>query len=363
MGSGVKNRKLYYEVLRIIAIFLVIFNHQRGYSLFMESTGIKQWIYMGITMITRINVPIFFMISGALLLGKDEDYKTVFKKRVTRFVVLIFFSNLLLVLAYKMMFWMYHGMNFEYSFFDYLYATLAGTIPSSVSYWYLYAYLGLLLCLPFMQRIARGFQKQDFWVLISVHLLFCSLLPITNFLLSLLSLNAVSVSGFISIPFAMEKAFFYPLIGYYLDSKLDITSIKKKMFVCLWGLGVLTVAISCVITYYEGILTGQFTQNYVQLFDYYLAICVFITVKKVFIFDGNQNSRFATIICTVGTLTLGMYILDPCFEVLFLYVFEEVLFMHIPKIICSGLWVLLSMICGGILTYLLKKIPGINKLL
>lgn len=36
---SVKTRKVYYDFLRIIAAFLVIFNHSRGYRLYMISGG------------------------------------------------------------------------------------------------------------------------------------------------------------------------------------------------------------------------------------------------------------------------------------------------------------------------------------
>ena len=83
------SKKTYFEFMRIIACALVIFNHLRGYSLYGISSGLKQFLYMTLTMITRINVPLFFMISGALLLEKQEDIKIVFKKRVSRIVIIM----------------------------------------------------------------------------------------------------------------------------------------------------------------------------------------------------------------------------------------------------------------------------------
>lgn len=53
-------KKIYYEWMRCIACFLVIFNHLKGYTLFMNSTGIKQVIYMILSVLTKINVPLFF---------------------------------------------------------------------------------------------------------------------------------------------------------------------------------------------------------------------------------------------------------------------------------------------------------------
>lgn len=67
-----KQKKIYFEWMRILACGLVIFNHLEGYTLYKSSIGMKQGLYMLLTMITRINVPLFFMISGALLLKKRK---------------------------------------------------------------------------------------------------------------------------------------------------------------------------------------------------------------------------------------------------------------------------------------------------
>ena len=90
------NKRVYFDIMRVIACAQVIYGHKEGYLLFMSTTGWKQFVYMSLTMITRLCVPLFFMISGALLLPKDEDFPTAFKKRFLRtFAVLLFFSTLL----------------------------------------------------------------------------------------------------------------------------------------------------------------------------------------------------------------------------------------------------------------------------
>lgn len=63
-----KKEKVYLEYLRIIACALVIYNHLSGWTLYIITDGIPQYIYMILSVITKINVPIFFMITGALLL-------------------------------------------------------------------------------------------------------------------------------------------------------------------------------------------------------------------------------------------------------------------------------------------------------
>lgn len=79
-------RSAYLDVLRSFAILLVVFNHLPGYTLYQTCMGSKAWMYMLITMFTRINAPLFLMVSGVLLLGKEESTSRLIKHRVSRIV-------------------------------------------------------------------------------------------------------------------------------------------------------------------------------------------------------------------------------------------------------------------------------------
>lgn len=81
LSTGVYNnnrtKKIYLEILRILAILFVIFNHTgvNGFLIFQKysyTTG-QFWLYLYISTFVTCAVPVFFMISGALLLSKDED--------------------------------------------------------------------------------------------------------------------------------------------------------------------------------------------------------------------------------------------------------------------------------------------------
>ncbi len=172
-------KKIYFEWMRCIACVLVIFNHLNGYTLYMVSDGAKQGVYMFLTMLTRINVPLFFMISGALLLGKSEDFITVIKKRISRFCLVIFIFELWLYFEYYI-----HalsvGENYSFSLKQFIYGVLSEELDGTWAYWYLYAYLGFLFTLPFIQRIARDIKRQDIKVLLALHFVLSSFIPMLN---------------------------------------------------------------------------------------------------------------------------------------------------------------------------------------
>lgn len=219
------DKKIYFELMRILACGLVIFNHLRGYSLYSMSSGIKQFGYMCLTMFTRVNVPLFFMISGALLLKKDENIVLILKKRILRIVLVLFLFEGIIMTVYKIIA-IKSGQEFEYTIIRYLYGVFGKNLSGTGAYWYLYAYLGFLFMLPFMQRMAKGFTKAEFFMLLSVHFVVSSLIPIWNIIGNTLGLQPVQLCGDFQIPFALTKAFFYPLIGYYLEYNIDARKLR-----------------------------------------------------------------------------------------------------------------------------------------
>ena len=91
-------KKVYLELLRILAIIFVLFNHTRslGYSLYANTENpFSYWGSLSLSILCKAAVPIFFMVSGGVLLGRQETLKDLFRKRVLRFlnvILLHFFS-------------------------------------------------------------------------------------------------------------------------------------------------------------------------------------------------------------------------------------------------------------------------------
>lgn len=100
-----RRRLVHVEILRVIAICLVVFNHTwtSGYMLYSAVGRSYRYYYplLFLSIFCKAAVPIFFMISGALLLGREESYKELYVKRVARMLLaLVFFS--LMEYCYKL---------------------------------------------------------------------------------------------------------------------------------------------------------------------------------------------------------------------------------------------------------------------
>ena len=146
-----KNTEIrYLHMLRCIAIFLVIALHCVAPYLTGKQIafGSKTWLACDIiNSAGRMGVPIFFMISGFLLLSDERtlDIKNFYKKRMKR----IFIPFLCWDIIYFITNAIFHHQPLEIGkFFSELLVQ-----GSKYHLWFLYQIMGIYLLLPFLKRL------------------------------------------------------------------------------------------------------------------------------------------------------------------------------------------------------------------
>lgn len=93
MGNNkVQERKVYIDFLKILAIYMVLFNHTNtdGFVLFTIARTSKLYpLYLFNAIFIKMAVPLFLMTSGALLLGKKESNMDVLTKRFFKYMIVL----------------------------------------------------------------------------------------------------------------------------------------------------------------------------------------------------------------------------------------------------------------------------------
>lgn len=351
--SGGVSRITYLDALRVIAALLVIFNHLPGYTLYQTSFGPKSWLYMIPTMVTRINVPLFFMVTGALLLGKEEPLSRVFSHRVARVLGIIGVFGFLYYVSSPTV----HGRGVA----DFLCKLLSGGIEGS--HWFLYSYLGMTMLLPFLRFIARNISRQLFIYLLVLHCLTAAIIPMAVYVVQCVA--GVSLSVNLSLPLASSSQIFYPLVGYYIAHNVRSSELHCRSFAILLFTSIAGIIISICFTYHEALMTGTFSEHFVMLFDWVTAASVFIAIKWLFevgyLKEGAHGLR--GIITLLGPLTLGVYVLDPFFRLWWYPAFIALVKPILPTLISSILWCLFSFSIGCLVTAVLKRLPVMKAIL
>lgn len=229
-------RILYGDALRFLAIVLVILVHTfaDARDFYLLNNRHYYFILTVCEAVTRIAVPIFFMLTGAFMLDrkKQEGYKTFFKKRVIKLCI----PFLLISLAY----YLYYGLTLEtnLSILDFVEKFTNNEI--AYHFWFMYEIILIYLLLPFLNKLIINLTQHEEKILILV-LLSANLLDFIN-------------NFSTSIGHAMFGSFIFPgtlryinylFLGHYL-LKYKIPERRTKM---IWLAGILSTIMMPVLDY------------------------------------------------------------------------------------------------------------------
>lgn len=361
-NSSIKsnNRNSYYDFLRIFAIFFVIYNHSSGFHLYLgyKMVGFEEFLHICLSVFDKIAVPMFFMISGALLLGKTESIKTVLLKRVSRVVlVLIFFT----LLTMYMRFICYKEV---YDTETIVRGLLQGGLPDAYPYWFLYAYLGFLVVLPFLRKIAQNIETRDIILIICLVFLFNTFLPTFNLVLAHFKIAPIRFQAHFSFiaSYFVNLTVFCTLTGYYFD-KINVAKITAKCCILLSLLIVVGILFSAIATICEKNLNGKFTQNYMLCCSELFVIPIFVLVKKFFS-SGKVPKLVQHLAITVGPLIFLVYLEDLPLRYLIYpnYLYTKFNVWQYPVIQSIG-WCVISIVVSGSFAFILRKSSFVRKYL
>ena len=162
-------KKYYLEVIRILAILMVMYNHSAAFMSFSNQSGVEYAISFLFSMVCKGAVPLFFMVSGALLLGKNESGKDLFLKKNSAHDSCN--CDILVPVLYET------GFKGERPFAPFSFLLSLPTDLVYLPYWFLYSYLGVLTILPILRPLAQNMSKNTFWYLIILQILLDCLKP------------------------------------------------------------------------------------------------------------------------------------------------------------------------------------------
>ena len=196
---------LYLDVLRITAIYLVILLHALNpWLTAQEIYNTLIWkAALLISPIDRMGVPLFFMLSGYLILSDPRtlDIASFYKRRLPRILIPFLVWNIIYYVVYTVI----GGEGLSVVVF------LKEILKQNIKYhfWYIYTLVGMYVFAPFLKRMIDGCTKKQ-----SMLLLFLILLPVTIFPFIHFFTN-VWVSAF---PTMMEGYLGFFVLGYLLGN-------------------------------------------------------------------------------------------------------------------------------------------------
>lgn len=346
-------RKVYLEIIRFIAACLVVFNHTDGYFLYFASTDnmLTYGVSLFFSVLCKINVPLFFMVSGALLIHREEQLKTLFRIRILRIAaVLLIFSGVQYIAGMLTV----HGLEgkgaVSYSLREFLRQVYGSSVIEP--YWFLYSYLAVLLLLPFLRRLAKAMTAAEFRYLFMLKAVFDIGLRLIG----------VYTGVFVNLElFIVADNIFYVLFGYYMECVVSESRYKEGKCLKAAGACIGLVVLSALAVIGEYVLTGEYSQRLLGIFNPFLVITVYYMVKS-FCMEHVLTEKIQRICIWLGSTVFGIYLLEQLIrrQLLPLYLF---LCEKTVGVVACFAYVAGTVALGVVYVSILKKIPGIKKLI
>lgn len=268
-------RVVYLDIIRIVAVLMVIFCHTGdiGNKLYTVNVNlVSRGLALALDVFRCVNVNLFFMVSGALILKKDISYKDLITKYVMRYIVII--------VAIEYFYWVVYFGRPWYDIKELL--TSIYHERNAFHLWYLYYYIGYLLILPFLRKLVKVMNRADYKYLLIMGILFLNGFRVFEALTGLGSFG-------IGCAFTAQNIFF-PIIGYYIANVISDEECKIKYV----GMGMLVTAICIMLT--MGMMILEMVENDYTFKDTYLtslnvlpSIAVFYAVRTLCIHISIPN--------------------------------------------------------------------------
>lgn len=344
-SNGHLNNIIGYDIIRIISTFMVVVIHS-NVTFLTQNLGSIEWIIvMQSTALCVISVPLFFMISGALLLDceKPVSIKVLFHKRVYKQFVPFFIWSLI----YTFIRILTQKVSFELSTFTDLFHE-----PAYYQFWFMYTLLAIYLILPALQSIVCNLNRSQLEYILLIWFIFCVFLPLLEKCLPFFVLSEhvdlVLCEGYVG----------YFILGFYLKKFCTDVPIKIASIVSIIGFFITGVA--SIIEWKYAYISGSIYIGYA--YRTYLLPGVVISVIGVFIMLQNykfKNTCFCKLISDFSKLSLGIFYI----HMLVLLAFEYCGFLGLENIYICVIKSVLIFGISAILIRIIKRNRSLNKYL
>ncbi len=210
--------------------------------------------------------------------------------------------------------------------------------PFIIPYWFLYAYLGVMIMLPFLRKMVKHMKKNDFKYLIIIHLVLFAALQILEYFTNMDRIN-------ISVPLACEIPIFFFIMGYYFENVFEYNKTKYLLIslISVAAVGILTYMVYWKVTGSNDYLNSD-SYAYSSALILFPTVFLFITAKKIS-YVLEIRPKLASVIVWIGGTTFGIYLLEGVFE----RAASDSYFLSnrfLPPLLSWLIWVLLSFLVG-----------------
>lgn len=340
MANRTKKRIFYYDELRALAIIFVVLCHASILYRPFIYTSLKVSLPGMFYILTHVAVPIFFMLSGALLLNREYDLRGFFKKRFSRILLPFLFWA---IIAIAVSLFALHNSNKEA--FRIFFGDGRWT-------WFVWTMMGIYLVLPVVNSFIReyGLKGAEYFLIIW----FITII-----------LNTFNHFPFYQLELSYFARFIgYLVLGYWLANKsVNISDRNMILF------GFLLFFSSISLDFYIFMKDiPKIETKYLSLFVVLASVGLFLMFKRYSHWCENnptsaparlhsriENGRAGKIVLTLSVCSYGMYLLNSLLYRVIDKAFDISQLRYLPVVFIVVLFL------SWLIVYVLSRIPVLDK--
>lgn len=292
-------RVIYFDVLRITAIFFVVAVHLSAQHWSDVDVSSRAWFAFNLYCTAgKWSVPVFVMISGALFLGRDLDIRSILKKYLLRIAIAFAFWSA----AYALFVRALYGITWDEVLFRFF--------TGHYHMWFLFMIAGLYLLVPLLRPIVQNEKLLRYFLLLAF--IFTFLLPQAAFFCSFALPQVSEVIRTV----AMYSYCFFPLgftvyfIGGYYLSRRDLSRREEIVLYCVGTASLLfSIAAPVVLSRAQGAPSDAF-YNYNSLNVLFTSVPIFVFARQHLNFP-KLGEQALGVLGRLSKYSFGVYLVHP----------------------------------------------------
>lgn len=349
------NKVSYIELLRIIAAAAVIMIHVDAILIKNYAIGSVNWnICAIIGSEIRWCIPLYLMISGGVFLDREQpiSQEAMLKKYILRLLTVLIVWG---AFFYFFELWIYDQ---PITIKNLIFAPI-NILAGNTGYhlWYLYTIIPVYLLIPILKVFVDIATREQQRYLLLVLFMLCSCFNLFNSVVR----RIPQLRGAISIGITLPAMFAYVacvLAGYYM-AHFELNSSEMKVLK-------LTAILSVLCMPIVNIVLSRLNNTYDTSMSEYSGICsisvagwLYTRLKQQE--DALQKCRMKKSVLNIGGKTFGIYLLHVIF-VSTIFHKLPVAWVKLNSLLVILIGTAIVFTASFILTWLLKKVPYVNRI-
>ncbi|QWT40844.1 acyltransferase [Dickeya dadantii] len=327
-------------IARIVSTFAVIVLHISAYTVALADLGTFSWWAGNLyDSLVRWCVPVFIMISGALLLspGKVESLSVFYKKRIGKILVPLLFWSFFFIL------WSLGKAKFN--------GGGAGDILKNIMngrpyyhMWFLYMIIGLYIFNPLIKVLVANTSEERLLFFVFLMFMFCSLSDMYNFF-----------AGNDDFLFLGEFIYYIPyyILGHLIARKHTAKPLSLHIVLFLISLALTSFGFY-FLSSISGRETGLYFYNYLS-FNVILMSASFMWILKFSHLSKSHSNKLKFL----SDISLGVYLIHPVFIEVFYYLAARRWVDY--SLIAIPLMSVIVFICCIVSVFFIRKVPYLRR--